>query len=91
MLVRDGRVADVLVRRAELPRRALEEEAERAARLPLDDLAQRADVVRRDQRVVPGERRRVARVVDDRREHAAVAVGGDPTDDQRVVGMRRPG
>ena len=88
MLVRDRRVADVLVRRAELPRRALEEQAGRASRLPFDDLAQRADVVRRDQRVVPGERRRVARVVDERPEHAAVVGGGDPAHDQGVVGVR---
>ena len=91
VLVGDGRVADVLMGRAELARGALEEEAGGSAGVRLDDLAHGADVVRRDQRVLPGERRRVTGVVHDRPEHPPVVVGGDPADDERVVGRRRRG
>ena len=63
VLVGDRRIADVLVGRPELARRPLEEEARGAAGVRLDDLPHGADVVGRDQRVLPGERGRVARVV----------------------------
>ena len=46
MLVGDGRVTDVLVRRTELARGTVQEEAECAVRVLLDELAHRADVVR---------------------------------------------
>ena len=91
VLVGDGRVADVLMGGAELARGALEEEARGAAGVLLDDLAHGADVVGGDQRVLPGERRRVAGVVDDRAEHAPVVGRGDPPDDERVVGTARRG
>ncbi len=59
----------------------------RAAGRALDRLAQRADVVGRGERVLPRQRRRVAGVVDDRRQHGAVGAA-DATDQQRVVGRR---
>ena len=91
MLIRDRRIADVLMGRPELARRPLEEEARRAAGVRLDDLPHGADVVGGDQRVLPGEGGRVARVVHDRPEDPTVAVGGDASHDERVVGLRGRG
>ena len=88
MPVGDRRVADVLMGRPELSRRSLEEEGGGAGRVGLDDLPHGADEVRRDQRVLPGERGRVTRVVHDRPEHPPVVVGGDASHDERVVGRR---
>ena len=88
VLIGDGRIADVLVGGAELARRSLEEDTRSAARLRLDELAHRADVVRGDERVLPRERGRVAGVVDDGAEHVPVRVRRDPPDDDRVVRAR---
>ena len=84
--VGDGRVADVVVARGELARRALEEER-RSAEGVLQHLAGGADVVGRQLPVLPREGRRVAGVVEQRRAHLAL-VAGDPRDEQRVVGRR---
>ena len=80
----DRRVADETVPRAELSAGARRNRHARAGDR-LDDVARRADVVGTDQRVVPGERRRVAGVVDDRGHDASGGVGS-PSHDQRVVG-----
>ena len=67
----------------------MEEQARRAAGVLLDELAHGADVVGRDERVLPRERRRVAGVVDDRPEDAAVVVRRHAAHDERVVRRRR--
>jgi hypothetical protein len=81
--VGDGRVADVVVARRELARGALQEER-RGIESLLEDLACRADVVGREQLVLPRQGRWMAGVVEDRRQHGAV-VAGDPRDEHRVV------
>ena len=78
------RVADVVVAWRELARGALEEERRRSEGR-LQHLARGADVVRREEPVLPRERRRVAGVVEERREHAAVG-GRRPADENGVVG-----
>ena len=82
--VGDCRVADVVVARGEIARGALQEER-RGVEGVLQDLARRADVVGREQPVLPGQRRRMAGVVEERRQHRAVSPV-TRRDEQRVVG-----
>src|SRR5262245_18108047 len=81
----DGGVGGVLLRGGKLAAGALQEEARGAARLRLDDLAHRADVVGGNQLVLPGERRRMAGVVDDRRHHSTRIIA-HAADEEGVIG-----
>ena len=83
--VGDGGVADVVVPRRELPGGALEEER-RGRERGLEHLARRSDVVGREEPVRPGERGRVAGVVEERRRHGSVPAR-DTADEQGVVGV----
>ena len=67
----DGRVADEAFARAEVAAGALQEQAWRVE-LCFDRFAERADVVGADQRVLPGERRRMAGIVDERADRPAI-------------------
>ena len=80
----DCRITHKALDRAQLGTRALQEETRRA-RLALDHLAKRANVVRADERVIPRERGRVAGVVHDAREELAVGAG-DARDEHGVIG-----
>ncbi len=82
--VGDRRVAHVVVARGQLPRGPLEEQRG-GGEGAFQHLARGADVVGRQQPVLPGERRRVAGVVEQRRPHVA-RVARDPCDEQGVVG-----
>lgn len=86
MLIGHGRVADVLMGRPQLAGGAVQEEAECTIGVVLHQLAHGANVVRRDQLVVPRKCCRMAAVVYDRRDDTAVAVARYPADDQRVIG-----
>ncbi len=76
-------VSRVLLPRGQLSRGPLHEQARCTGR-GLHDLAHRADVVRRHLPVLPGQGRRVAGVVHQRRPH--VAVEADPADRDGAVG-----
>jgi len=68
--IRDGRIADVAIPRAEVAGGALKKEARRV-RFALDHLAHRTHVIGADERVLPGERRGMARVIHDGAEDRA--------------------
>ena len=70
--VGDRRVAHVLLTRCEVAGGSLEEQARRPTRSFLDHLAEGADEVGRDERVLPCQRRGMAGVVDECRGHDSV-------------------
>ena len=79
----DGGVADVVVSRRQISRGTLEKERRHAEGI-LQNLTRGADEVGRQQPVLPGEGRRVARVVEQSRPRFA-RVAGDPRNEHRVV------
>ena len=79
MTVRHLRVGEVLLCRRQLTGRALKKNARRAGGMLLDRFTQGADIVRRDELVLPAQRRGMAGIVHDCR--IGVPVSANATDE----------